>query len=72
MKVLNYSWHDPLLGLLWTESEVCEVMHCARSHVRKVFGEPDALGINPRGGSYVRLYAQSRVRRARLAEVRRT
>jgi len=69
MNILTYSWYDPQLGLCWTETEACEILHCSRSRVRRVLGEPDAFGANPRGGAYVRLYAQERVQRARLQVV---
>jgi hypothetical protein len=69
MNLLTFSWYDPQLGLLWTETEVCEALNWPRSKVRKVIGEPDALGRNPHGGAYVRLYDPKRVRRGKFSVV---
>jgi hypothetical protein len=61
-RVIRYSWYDPQFGLMWTESDLIN-RGLTKSTIRKQLGEPDCYGRNPRGGSFVRLYSQARVRR---------
>lgn len=64
-RIINPRWHDHELGLLLTQSELL-ARGWTKKQIREQIGEPDCYGRNPRGGSYVLLYKESRTRRAKL------
>ncbi len=62
--VIGYSWYDPKLGFLLTQSELLE-RGWTKATIQKKLGEPDCYGRNPRGG-FTLLYSENRVRRTKL------
>ena len=63
-RVISYSWHDPEFGLLISHHRLLQ-SGWTEAKMKKHLGDPDLLGRNPRGGR-VRLYAEERVRRAKM------
>jgi hypothetical protein len=75
LRVIKMVWCDPEFGWLWSESQMIE-RGWTRAAIRKQLGGPDCYGLNPRGGAYVHLYSQNRVREvadppARFREIER-
>jgi hypothetical protein len=63
--LLRYVWHDVALGALLTQSDLL-ARGWTKATMRNQLGEPDCYGVNPRGGAFVRLYAEARIRRVKL------
>lgn len=63
--IISPRWHDHEFGLLLTQSDLI-ARGWTKAKIRDELGDPDCYGRNPRGGSLVLLYRESRVRRAKL------
>lgn len=67
-RLIRMRWHDAEFGGLLPQSELL-ARGWTKRRIREEIGEPDCFGLNPRGGAYVLLYSETRVRRARLKVV---
>ena len=62
-RIIPMSWYDLEFGVLLPQ-RILRQRGWTVGRINKLLGEPDCLGINPRGSSKVLLYSERRVRRA--------
>jgi hypothetical protein len=70
-RIIRACWYDPAFGQLLPQSELL-ARGWTKVRIRKELGGPDCYGLNPRGGSLVLLYSETRVRRAKIKIVGET
>jgi hypothetical protein len=64
-RLIAKTWYDPEFGFLLPQSELL-ARGWTKAKIRKEIGEPDCFGVNPKGGSHVLLYSETRVRRTKF------
>lgn len=68
-RLIKMIWHDAEFGALLPQSFLLD-HGWTKAMIRDRLGEPDCFGLNPKGGAYVRLYSQHRVRMTKLRVIR--
>jgi hypothetical protein len=63
VKTIHKSWYDTELGPMLTYHNLI-LRGWTRADILTVLGEPDRMGVKPKGGAPIRLYAQERVLQA--------